>query len=101
MPKTAEETRILFKDRIPDMKKMFGIRKIGIFGSVAAGKASDESDIDVLVEFEEGQATFDHFMELIQYLEDLLERRVDLVTTGGLSPYLRPSIEKEVIWCEG
>jgi len=101
MQKTAEETSILFKERITYMKKMFGIRKIGIFGSVAAGKASDESDIDVLVEFEEGQATFDHFMELIQYLEDLLERRVDLVTTGGLSHYLRPSIEKEVIWCEG
>ena len=55
----------------------------------------------ILVEFEEGEATFDHFMELIQYLEDLLRRRVDLVTTRGLSPYLRPTIEKEVIWCEG
>ncbi|HUU76202.1 MAG TPA: nucleotidyltransferase family protein [Methanoregulaceae archaeon] len=101
MHETAEETRALFTERIPDLRKKFGIRKIGIFGSVAQGKASEESDVDVLVEFEEGQASFDHFMELIQYLEDLLGKRVDLVTTRGLSPYLRPSIEQEVIWCEG
>lgn len=92
---------MLFEEIIPDLRRKFGIKKIGIFGSVAVGTASDESDIDVLVEFGEGEATFDHFMELIQYLEDLLKRRVDLVTTGGLSPYLRSSIEKEVIWCEG
>ena len=101
MHETAEETRALFTERIPDLRKKFGIRKIGIFGSVAQGKASEESNVDVLVEFEEGQASFDHFMELIQYLEDLLGKRVDLVTTRGLSPYLRPSIEQEVIWCEG
>jgi predicted nucleotidyltransferase len=55
-----------------------------------------ESDIDVLVEFEPGQKTFDNFMRLVFLLEDLLQRPVEVVTAESLSPYLRPYIMKEV-----
>ncbi|TAJ43171.1 nucleotidyltransferase family protein, partial [Methanofollis fontis] len=77
-----------------------GVQRIGIFGSVARGENTPTSDIDILVEFSRGKATFRNFMALIAYLEDLFGRRVDLVTTGGIDPYLRPTIEGEVIWCE-
>ncbi|MEN4017029.1 MAG: hypothetical protein PQ975_00960 [Methanobacterium sp.] len=53
---------------------------------------------DILVEFEE--PTLHDFMSLIDYLENLFGRKVDLVTQKSLSPYLRPCVEKEVIWCE-
>jgi len=55
---------------------------------------------EVLCRLAIGKATFQNFMALIAYLEDLFGRRVDLVTTGGIDPYLRPTIEGEVIWCE-
>ena len=58
------------------------------------------SDIDILVEFAGGKATFRNFMDLIEYLENIFGRKVDLVTTGGIDPYLRSYIEDEVIWCE-
>jgi len=82
------------------IKDHFGVERIGVFGSVAREDMTPMSDIDILVEFAGGQATFRNFMDLIQYLESLFGRKVDLVTTGGIDPYLRPYIEDEVIWCE-
>ena len=88
------------EERLAWIRESFGVKRIGIFGSVVRGEEIPASDIDILVEFAQGWATFRNFMDLIQYLEDLFGRRVDLVTTGGIDPYLRPYIEDEVIWCE-
>ena len=74
----------------------YGVRKIGVFGSFVRDKAREESDLDLLVEFSPGQKTFRRFMRLAFFLEDLFQRKVDLVTVEGLSPYLKPSIVKEV-----
>jgi len=73
-----------------------GVRRYGLFGSFARGQTTEQSDIDILVEFEPGQKTFDNFMELAFFLEDLLGREVDLVTAESLSPYIGPRILKEV-----
>jgi len=86
---------------VPQIKAGFAVRRIGIFGSTVKGTRSPESDIDILVEFEEGGATFDNIMELIFYLEKMLKKPIDLVTTKGISPYMKPDIEREVVWCEG
>ena len=88
------------EERLPWIRESFGVKRIGIFGSVVRGEETPTSDIDILVEFVRGRATFQNFMNLIRDLEDLFGRRVDLVTTGGIDPYLRPYIEDEVIWCE-
>ncbi|MBP7411295.1 nucleotidyltransferase family protein [Methanoculleus sp. 10] len=85
---------------LPLLREWFGVAKIGIFGSTARGEDRPGSGVDVLVEFAPGQTTFRNFMELAFYLEDLFCRRVDLVTEQGLSQYLRPYVEEEVIWCE-
>jgi predicted nucleotidyltransferase len=84
----------------PQLRERFGVAKIGIFGSTARGEERKDSDVDVLVEFASGQATFRNFMELAYFLEDLFGRRVDLVTQQGLSRYIRPQVEEEVVWCE-
>lgn len=86
---------------IPLVRGRFGVKRIGIFGSFARGEQKRSSDVDVLVEFAEGQATFDNFMQLVYYLEDLFGRKVDLLTVGGIDKYLRPRVESEVIWVEG
>lgn len=84
---------------VPHLKKRFGVARIGCFGSVVRGEERQDSDIDLLVEFAPGEATFRNFMERVYYLEDLFGRNVDLVTDQGLSKYLRRTVEKEVIWC--
>ncbi|HDQ07820.1 MAG TPA: nucleotidyltransferase [Methanoculleus sp.] len=95
----GEDLRRL-EEHLTILRESFGVRRIGIFGSVARGEETPASDIDILVEFARGRATFQNFMSLIAYLEDLFGRKVDVVTTGGIDPYLRPYTLREVIWCE-
>jgi hypothetical protein len=76
--------------------KAAGVRRLGLFGSFVRNEQTPESDLDVLVEFDPAQKTFDNFMKLSLLLEELCDRRVDLVTTESLSQYLRPHIVSEV-----
>jgi hypothetical protein len=76
--------------------RAFGVLSLSLFGSVARDEARPGSDVDVLVQFE-SPASFDQYMGLKLFLEDLLGTRVDLVTPGGLRPRLRPSIEAGAI----
>lgn len=73
-----------------------GVERLGLFGSFVRDEQKPESDVDILVRFRPGEKSFDKFMELSFLLEDVLQRRVELVTTEGLSPYLGPRILKEV-----
>ena len=65
----------------------FGVYRLGLFGSFIKAQVNQHSDVDVLV---------DNFMSLSIFLEDLLERKVDLITTESLSPYLGKEILQEV-----
>jgi predicted nucleotidyltransferase len=79
-----------------DKIKAFGVKKLGLFGSFVRDEQNTESDIDLLVEFEEGQKSFDNFIQLSFLLEELLRWPVELVTVESVSPYLRPYIAQEV-----
>lgn len=74
----------------------FGVKRIGIFGSFIKGVQNKESDVDLLVEFIRGKKKFKNFIYLAFFLEDLLHRKVELVTPESLSPYLKPNILKEI-----
>ena len=82
--KNTEIIRLLRQHR-DELRKRFGVKSLAVFGSVARGEAGPDSDVDILVEFE-GRATFDRYMGLKFFLEDLLGRRVDLVTRKALKP---------------
>jgi predicted nucleotidyltransferase len=62
-----------------------GARRVGVFGSFARGEAHADSDVDVYVEFEEDKRTYDNFFALYELLEQVVGRRVDLVTDKSLS----------------
>jgi len=72
-----------------------GVRRLELFGSFARGEEGSESDVDLLVEFEPGEKTWDHFLELSLLLEEILGRRVELLTRESLSPYIGPRILEE------
>ncbi|MCD6145979.1 MAG: nucleotidyltransferase family protein [Methanosarcinales archaeon] len=78
-----------------EIKKKYGVKKIGVFGSYVRGEQTETSDVDPLVEFE--KPTFDNFMDLLFFLEDLFGKTVDLTTNRGMSPYISPRIEKGVV----
>jgi len=73
-----------------------GVKSIGLFGSFVRGQQTPSSDVDILVEFEPEKHCFDNFMEVSFLLEDLLGRRVELVTPEALSPHIGPYILREV-----
>ena len=78
------------RDRLAEL----GVLSLSVFGSVARGESRPESDVDFLVEFN-GPATFDRYMQLKFFLEDVLNRRIDLLTRQGIRPELRSFIEQD------
>jgi uncharacterized protein len=79
-----------------DRLKGFGVRRYGLFGSFVRDEAREDSDVDLLIDFEPGQKTFDNFMELGFFLDDLLGRRVEVITPESLSRRIAPHILREV-----
>ncbi|MXY99365.1 nucleotidyltransferase family protein [Candidatus Poribacteria bacterium] len=75
--------------------RKYGVKRFGFFGSYVKDTAHSESDIDLLVELEE--VSFDRYMDLRIFLEDLFQKKIDLVISDSLKPRLRPRIEKEII----
>ena len=78
------------------LAERFGVRSLALFGSFARDQATDASDIDILVQFD-GPATANVFFGTQFYIEDLLGRRVDLVTDKALRKEFRPSVEKDAV----
>lgn len=81
--------------------RSLGIRRIGIFGSFVRGEEREGSDIDILIEFEEGGRSFDAYMDLKFFLEDLFGRKVDLVDRDTVKPALAPYILQSVRYAPG
>jgi len=73
-----------------------GVLEIGLFGSYSRNEATKDSDIDILVDIAKGKKTFKNFMSLAYYPEELLGKKVELVTKQSLSPYIGPHILKTV-----
>lgn len=74
----------------------FGVKNLGLFGSFVRNEQDRKSDVDLIVEFEDGKKTFKNFIGLAYYLEDILGRKVELLTMQSISPYLKPHIMKQV-----
>lgn len=82
------------RDDILRVAAMHGARNVRVFGSVARGEADERSDIDLLVDMEEGRTLFD-MGGLLMDLRELLHRDVDIVTEKGLKPRMRERVLRE------
>jgi predicted nucleotidyltransferase len=82
-----------------DELTLMGIQQIGLFGSYSREEQADKSDIDILIDFAPDQETFDNYMAIYDYFENIFKNeKVDIVTMNGLSPYIGPKILKEVMY---
>jgi predicted nucleotidyltransferase len=75
----------------------YHVKHLALFGSTARNEAREESDVDVLVDFD-GPATFHGYFDLQFYLEDLFHREIDLVCTDSVRPQIKPYIDKEALY---
>ncbi len=94
--KNVEEMRWKLEELKPLLKDKFKVRGIGIFGSYIRGEEKEKSDLDILVEFEEPISLL-KFVELENYLTDVLSIKVDLVMKDALKPRIGKHILEEVV----
>lgn len=74
-----------------------GIKNVGLFGSYSRNEQVANSDIDVLIDFNPEAENFDNFMAVYDVIQQLFkDKKIEVVTVNGLSPYMGPSILKEV-----
>lgn len=90
----TKELLELRRNEILALAAQYGARNIRVFGSVARGESGPASDVDFLVDMEEGRNLLD-LVGFWQDLQELLGCRVDVITDGGISPYLREQIYAE------
>jgi predicted nucleotidyltransferase len=84
------------REQIQRIAARHGAMSLRVFGSVARGDARPDSDVDLLVEMERGRTLLD-VVAIKQDVEDLLDRKVDVVTQAAISPYMRESVLKEAV----
>ncbi len=91
-----QEILDLLHGHLDEIQQRFDVKQLGLFGSAARDEMTENSDVDVLVEFK-GYVPFDGYMDLKFFLEELFHRDVDLVTRDSIKPRMRPIIEKDEI----
>ena len=80
-----------------EMTQRFGTTKIGLAGSYARDEATEDSDIDIIVEIQSDNK-FRSFFNLLYYLQDSLGKQVDLSTESSLKPLVRESVLKDIVY---
>jgi predicted nucleotidyltransferase len=81
---------------LAEVCRRYGVKELSLFGSAVRGEMRPGSDIDIMVEFEPGvRIGIIKFESLVEELESLAGRRVDLVTKCGLKPWVRPQVLKD------
>lgn len=95
MTQSREDIFSVIKKNQASLQK-YGVRRLGVFGSFARNDASPSSDVDILVDLE--KKTFDAYMGLKFFLEDILGRSVDLVLTDSIKPRIKQAILRDVVY---
>jgi len=94
--KSLEEIKAVLSKHKQGLKEGFKIKEIGIFGSYARNEQREDSDVDILVEFEEPIGL--EFVHLAELLESILEVKVDLVSRGAIKPNRWRYVEQDLIY---
>jgi len=72
----------VLREELPYLAAEYGVERVGVFGSHASGQATEASDVDLVVEF--GRPIGFRFVEFTEYLEDVLDKKVDVLTPAGI-----------------
>ena len=97
---TKQKITILLKKELPHLRTIFGVKRIGIFGSYSKDVQKEDSDVDLIVEFERPIGL--KFFELSEYIENLLGKKVDILTPAGIKSIrvkeVAENIKKSIVY---
>lgn len=98
---TREETLARLHDALPDLRRRYGVVRLGLFGSVARNEARPESDVDLVAEFapDARMGLFELF-HLERDLSELLERKATIASLSQMNRYVRASAERDLVYAE-
>ena len=96
MNKAIEEIRNVLKGQLPVLSKQYGVKSLSLFGSYVRKQESEDSDLDILVEYTELPGLI-KYLELENRLSDLLGVKVDLVIRDSLKPRMAEQILSEAV----
>jgi predicted nucleotidyltransferase len=91
---TKEQIASKLRDHYPYFAEKFGLKRIALFGSYVLGTQNDQSDIDILAEFERPIGL--KFIEFAEYIESLFSKKADVITAAGLQSIRNSSIAKSI-----
>ena len=95
--KDVKEIREVLRSKEPYLRKEYKVKSLGLFGSYVRDEATEDSDVDILVEYSEVPDLID-FIELREYLSNLLRAKVDLVMKDTLKPNIGEKILEEALY---
>lgn len=93
---TTSQILTILKEKKASLQKKYPLSELGIFGSYARGDFNEESDIDILVDFN-GRIDGFEYIRLAHELEDSFDQRIDVVSRKGIKPQYLPYVEKSLI----
>lgn len=93
-----EDVFAKLEEHLLEIREQFGIEKLAIFWSVSCEEDTGDSDVDILYEFWDGEATLANLISPGDFLEYLLGKKVDLVAARALSPYIRDEVIAEAVY---
>lgn len=97
MNNDLEKVKTIIRSHAKDLKQTYHIKNIGIFGSIARGDSHKRSDVDILVELSQPVSFFD-FVDIEDYLQKILKRKVDVVTKNALKQAIKDDILAETVY---
>jgi predicted nucleotidyltransferase len=96
-PLQLDSVYSILREHRSTLRERYGVQSLGVFGSWVRGAQTQRSDMDILVEIDDQALSLFQFVELREYLRDLLGVRVDLVERSTLKPYIGQRILQEVV----
>lgn len=94
---SKEEIKNILSSQLSFLKEKYHVKKLGIFGSVVRDETEQDSDVDIMVEFE-SPISFFEFIRLENFLSDKLRKKVDLISQKAIKPIIKNDILKETIY---
>jgi predicted nucleotidyltransferase len=94
---TKNEILTFLRDKKEFLVENYGVLSIGLFGSYARDEAREDSDIDIAVEIK-SKNKVDNYFGLLHYLEDTLDKKIDLGIESSLKKIVKPYVQKEIIY---
>ena len=92
-----KDVLLKLEEHLPEIRDRFGIETLGIFGSVARGEDTPESDVDIFYKFDPERISYASYLDFYDFLENLLERKIELVALDSMPGRFRKAIDEDMI----